>query len=1366
MKYIANYPIPATGAGGAAIQGSGTYTQNSGTVQFSNSNGVTFGLSQNGVMTASVAAAGGAQTGISGLSAGTTQMTSGTAVFSNSNGISFGVNGNTVTASYNSTQFQSTGNYLTTAAQSNQVVNSLNGSTGQISLNVGSSLSASTNGSSITFGLASNITTALQSAGAYLTTARASNDAIGLNTAQSNVTWTVNSSGLSLDARGYVGTATGFSGTNVSATMTHNSAGFSLQLSAAAAGGAGGVAISASASSMSSGTITFSNSNGVFFGLSNGVMTASASTAPAGSLFFVNSNGVTFGTSTAGATTSVTASVGAGAGAAIKGSGTYTQNSATIEFANSNGITFGLSNNGTMTASHNGITQQSTQPVAISGSNGSFAFSTVTFGNLNGASFYTSNGSMVASYTVPTLTSFSVQDSATTINPVARLAFSTGNNITMTLSTGASSATVGIVHNLAGTSSGFGGNLISGSITLNSSGLNLSLNHPAWLTTAMQSNAATISNIRVSGGTTSNLLSAITFADSNGISFGLNAGTMTATVATNYQSQGAYLTTAALSSQTLAFTLSGNVATTNSSQILNGGYALAGGNGVTIQQSNNTVSISVATNYQSQGAYLTTAMLSNAATISNINLSAGTTSGNASAFTFANGNGVSFGYNNGTITGSVAAAGGAQTGISGIQVSDTTYTSGTVSWRNANGISFGSSGANGISASYTVPSTAGLISAINVSGGTTSNNLSAITFSNSNGISFGLNGSVMTATVQTNYLTTAMQSNAATISNINLSAGTTSSNLSAFVFSNSNNVTFGLNGATVTGSASFAQTNQSAIKGFGVSNTGATAGNTGISTGIDWVLAGSQSITLSQSTAGGGPNTIWFQHPAWLTTARGSTDAVGLNTALTAGPLAWTVNSAGISLNASSAAGTTSGFAGNLISGSMTHNTAGLNLSLNHPAWLTTAMQSNAVTLSNINISAGTTSSNQSSLGFSNANGISFGFSNASITASYTVPTQSVQTIGMYAVSNTEGASSSSTFDARTLSFQGKGAVSVGFSNGSVVIDAPSAAAGNVTFSAGANSAGLASVVFSNSNGVSFGLNGSTITASAAGGGAAISGGANSQNTGTVNFSNSNNITFGLSNNGVMTASVSGGSVVYVNSNGVSFGSSSAGSTTSITASVSAPATQSRYFHPDANYVSIMTSPAQGTHSIKYMQAPFNISATRVDIPVSISLATSATTNTAALVLSQWFGIYTRNGSTLSSVSTASTQTTWTWASNSASFSSITGPRVFSLPINVNMTPGEYYIAYGLSTNSASVGLSTTNLGVTLSIFGGLTGQTAIQVAQDIGVNTTASSNIWFGHGVYSAQSAGVFPAISISGIGQSGINITKANFMHIFRNI
>lgn len=74
--------------------------------------------------------------------------------------------------------------------------------------------------------------------GSVATSYRASNDALGLNTAGSNITWTANSSGVSIDARGYAGT--GFSGTNISGT--HNSLG--IQLSVAAPGAGGGITAS------------------------------------------------------------------------------------------------------------------------------------------------------------------------------------------------------------------------------------------------------------------------------------------------------------------------------------------------------------------------------------------------------------------------------------------------------------------------------------------------------------------------------------------------------------------------------------------------------------------------------------------------------------------------------------------------------------------------------------------------------------------------------------------------------------------------------------------------------------------------------------------------------------------------------------------------------------------------------------------------------------------------------------------------------------------------------------------------------------------------------------------------------------------
>lgn len=421
----------------------------------------------------------------------------------------------------------------------------------------------------------------------------------------------------------------------------------------------------------------------------------------------------------------------------------------------------------------------------------------------------------------------------------------------------------------------------------------------------------------------------------------------------------------------------------------------------------------------------------------------------------------------------------------------TAGTATTVNFANSNGITFGMSGSNQITASH--------------------NGLTAATvFSNSNNVSFGLAGSTVTATAtfsQSNQTVgfyaggnTTGQSSSSTfdarsvsfsgagIASVGYSAGSVVISVPAgggggdginalvvnggvstvsttLALSNANNVSFGLNAGTITASASYSQstqpvaiqgsngsfafstvtfgssnglhfystngsivgsytvpvqTNQSAIRGFGVSNTGQTAGNTGISTGIDWVLAGSNSITLSQSTAIGGPNTIWFQHPAWLTTAAQSNQVVNSVNG-SAGQINFAVGSSlSSSLNGSSI---TWGLASNITTALQS---AG--------AYLTTAALSNH----SHGFSASGGSSVFQTLNFSNANNVTFSNSNGQVVASASFVAQTNQTVGLYHVGNTTGQSSSSTVDARSLSFSGAGIASVGMSAGQVIISVPS----------------------------------------------------------------------------------------------------------------------------------------------------------------------------------------------------------------------------------------------------------------------------------------------------------------------------------------
>ena len=424
---------------------------------------------------------------------------------------------------------------------------------------------------------------------------------------------------------------------------------------------------------------------------------------------------------------------------------------------------------------------------------------------------------------------------------------------------------------------------------------------------AIPSTAGLISAINVSAGGAAENLSALTFSNGGGVSFGLNASVVTATVATNYQSQGAYLTTAALSQDSSKYAgtngaITGGSITVNTSGISvnlpaylttaqpvgaylttaalsqdSSKYAFTGFTSTTIAGAvvagtHDTQGLKLAvpaflTTAQSPGAYLTTAALSQdsskyaatgfttttaagaviAGTHDTLGLKLGvpaflTTAQPVGAYlttarasndaiglnTALTANGVAWtvnssglslnvpaflttaalsadsskyaatGFTTTTVAGDViagtlntqglklavpsyltAAPGG---GITNIKVSAGTLSAfrSDISFNDSNGISFGLA-TNGV-----------------ITG--TVDTYTAVTFSNSNGVSFGIAGSVVTATVKTDYLTTAMQSNAATISNIRVSAGAGNNLLSAMTFANSNNISFGINASTLTAS--------------------------------------------------------------------------------------------------------------------------------------------------------------------------------------------------------------------------------------------------------------------------------------------------------------------------------------------------------------------------------------------------------------------------------------------------------------------------------------------------------------------------------------------------------------------------------------
>lgn len=521
---IKNVVISSTTIGSAInAVSAGTAAITSGTIIFSNSNGVSFGANGQTITASFSNAAGGG----AAISAGGNSQSTGTVIFSNSNGLTFGLNAGTLTASHNG---------LT--SQSNQAFSAQGGSSAfqTLSFNNANGVSFSNNGGAIEATVKTD----------YLTTARASNDGIGLNTAQSNVTWSVNSSGLSIDARGYAGTGTTFGGTNVSASATLNSNGLALSLSAPSAAAAS-VNFSAGSTSNNLASVVFNNSNGVSFGLNAGTITATVKTdylttamQSDASTQFVQANAAFNGTNASG----TIASNGISVSVANASNSSWTVSDANtsmtigrLAFTNSNGITMTLStsNNGnaTLFASHNGLTSQSNQ--AVSGSNGSFEFQTVSFGNLNGLSFYSSNGSMVGSYTVPNtaglLSAINVSAGTTSGNTSA-VTFSNSNGITFGFNGGTITASHnGLTTAMASNAStqfvqanaAFAGTNASGTIASN--GISISVN-----------SGGGASNLSITGGNGSSLgsVSQMYFSNANSMTFGLstsNNGSVTITAA-------------------------------------------------------------------------------------------------------------------------------------------------------------------------------------------------------------------------------------------------------------------------------------------------------------------------------------------------------------------------------------------------------------------------------------------------------------------------------------------------------------------------------------------------------------------------------------------------------------------------------------------------------------------------------------------------------------------------------------------------------------------------------------------------------------------------------------------------------------------
>lgn len=570
---------------------------------------------------------------------------------------------------------------------------------------------------------------------------------------------------------------------------------------------------------------------------------------------------------------------------------------------------------------------------------------------------------------------------------------------------------------------------------------------------------------------------------------------------------------------------------------------------------------------------------------------------------------------------------------------------------------------------------------------------------------------------------------------------------------------------------------------------GAADGGVGISAGANSVSDGTVVFSNSNGISFGlNGSTVTAQHNA-LTTARASTDAIGLNTAQS--NVTWTVNSAGLSLDARGYAGTGTTFNGASLSGSMTVNSNGVQLSLSAGPYLTTAMQSNAATISNIRVSAGTTSNLLSAVTFGNANGITFGLDASTVTASHN---------GLTSQSNQNVTAQNGGFAFQTLSFSNANGISFGTSAGSAITASHNAittarasndaiglntAQSNVTWTVNSsglsldargyagtgttfNGANVSGSMTVNSVGVQLSL-----SAAAPGGGGetrltayAVSNTTQSS-TGTIplssiQFAGAGIASVGITNGSVVisvpsgggagdggvfagvsdlgntagsTGTVSTGNFVLVGSNGITLSQSTgaAGSAATITIHGNA-ATRTMWF-PFNEGVNVAGLQGQGTMNIVPVIARDDVlHVDRVAFPIQFS---NATNSTGSVTITLLMGLYTKNASTLSLAHSTSTTVAWTF-SGTVNSSAQSGIRLHTIPWTTTIDDGRYYagVVFRSTTGGANATLNQILVSQMNSNFSGL-----------FGVATNRSRQWPLGFGVYSASTTAVPGSIAFSQI-------------------
>jgi hypothetical protein len=1041
-----------------------------------------------------------------------------------------------------------------------------------------------------------------------------------------------------------------------------------------------------------------------------------------GTLSLIGGNNITL--SQAGQ--SITLQGGGGFNASVGGTNT----AGTPAIVSSGTLFLAGGNNVTLSQSANSVTisagSVAPSPLPVSGGTTSGAFTGLTFGNANNVSAGLSNG------TVTFTVAQTVQTQAS--GAIARTGFTSGSTT---------------------------GTALQG--TLNTSGLSLGV--PAYLTTqSVQTQGLNNVSIfgNVSGAPALVSTGTLYLAGGNNVTLSQNGNSVTVS--------------AGLMGQSTQTQASGAIAGTGFSSASTAGTALVG--------TLNTVGLSVGV-----PNFLTTQSVQTQASgrIAGTGFTSGPTVGTVLQGTL-NTAGLSLGVPAYITTQSVQTQNLVEVSLGGNTVGTLALvSSGTFFLAGGNNITLSQNGQ-----SVTISANTAAQATVSISAGTTSGAFNGLTFANSNNVSWGLNNGTLTATfgltagqsVQTqasgaiagtgfSSATTAGTAVVGTLNTAGLSLGvpaflTTQSaqtGLAGIGFTTGPNVgtalvgTLDTNGLSL-GVPAYITTQSIQTQGLNsVSIGGQVSGTPALITAGTLVLAGGNNVTLSQNS-----NTITISGAANLSVSAGTTSntfggltfansnniTFGLNNGTITASIAFGGQSVQTQASGNIAATgfVTTSTAGSVILG--TNNTAGFTLAV--PPYITTqSNQTQGGYAAGNTIYASSTTFDPRSQSTYGSGIITLGFTNGS---NVIYASQSAQTEGLYVTgANTVGATSS-TFDARSLSISGAGNISVGFTNGALVISGTGGGGGGVTSGAAyiaGNTTGTTSSTYALSSlNVSFA--GGLVSGGWQGGALVVSAPATTALSQSL-FATGNTVltSFGTGSIGSLLLSGAGGASVGI-SNG----------TVVISAQPAAPL--SRLIWPVGQQLTAIAPPTNAAISVQYVAPQQGVTASRVDALVSWLQGSGANASTAGVVISAYAAVFTLNGSTLSSLSTGSVAATYTYGSNNSGNTQLLAGaiRPVSVPMNMYMTPGEYFVAFNFSTNSTG----NTSYGQTLSMMGGNNLQTGAGANYaEFTAATASTTNLFGGMGIYSATGLGIPVSMALSRIVQTGASLAQANIALIFRD-